>query len=188
MAQATMKEWKILVRPRGRDGDVAPEYNRHKLFLAKRIVGISGRLSSSPSSFLLNIVSGPGYQGKSGNFKGSKAQMECYYCHKPGQTINIETARIRPLPLRTRLIGETTIPRKIPRMIATPTQTRLPSSLVSRITGQTMNLDQLHFNGAQTLQLIQQRFPILNQTHSPGSSTLPPTPILFRTSNVSTNT
>ena len=31
---------------------------------------------------------GPGYQGKSGNFKGSKAQMECYYCHKPGHLIS----------------------------------------------------------------------------------------------------
>jgi hypothetical protein len=33
---------------------------------------------------------------------------------------------------------------------------------VSRITAKTMNLDQPHFNGGQTLRLVQRLFPILN--------------------------
>jgi hypothetical protein len=158
--------------------------------------GGRGRRGGVRGSYRKGSRGGTGYQGKSNNFKGSKANMECYYCHKPGYLIsecrkkmyndkNRNNSSDSPSPADTstnwridsnfHITNSNTIP------------TKLLSMLVSRIMVGTANLGQLHFSGEQTLRCTQQRPPILNQILSPGSSTLPPTPTLLHISNVSTN-
>jgi hypothetical protein len=69
-----------------------------ELYAEVKVADESEHLNDKPPVYRANLTGDgkkgggnrgrPGYQGKSGNFKGSKAQMECYYCHKPGHLIS----------------------------------------------------------------------------------------------------
>jgi hypothetical protein len=93
---------------------------------------------------------GPGYQGKSDNFKGSKAQMECYHCHKPGHLIS-ECRNLKMYNDKHRNNSDTSSSADNSTNWRNNNSSNGNASLVSRIiTAKTMNLDQPHFNGGQT--------------------------------------